>query len=115
MPRFRVNNAAPQNGTPEDGIVLDVTGGYNGLVILSGSTKGNWTEANLGGNDFLAVMVDTNHTTVELENAPTSATSDTGLRSSLSPTSDIFVPTPVPAASSGVMKTSAIIVIVASV
>lgn len=90
----------------------DVTGGYNGLVILSGSTEGNWTEANLGGGDFFAVMMDTNYTAAELENTPTSATSDTGLRSSPSPTYDMFVSTPV---FSGVMETPAIVAIIASV
>ncbi|CAN0404880.1 unnamed protein product, partial [Ascophyllum nodosum] len=50
-----------QNGTEEDDIALEVAGGYDGLVVLTGTTQGNWGQANHGGNDSFAVILDSKY------------------------------------------------------
>lgn len=70
MPNVRACLTTWKNGTSENDIALGVTGGYDGLVVLAGLTNGSWTEANLGGNDSFAVMLDVKNAIFETP-APT--------------------------------------------
>lgn len=65
-----------KNGTSEDDLLLDVSGGTDGLVILAGETEGSWGQENYGGNDSFALILDTNYQVFEPEGSPAPVTSE---------------------------------------
>ena len=83
---------ALQNGTEKDDIALEVAGGYDGLVVLTGTTQGNWSQANHGGNDSFAVMLDSKYMVSESGRAVAPTASETSPPTSYAPSSQSSVP-----------------------
>ena len=83
---------ALQNGTEKDDKVLDVAGGYDGLVVLTGNTQGNWSQANHGGNDSFAVILDSKHMVSESGRTVAPTASETSPPTSYAPSPQSFVP-----------------------
>ncbi|CAN0451442.1 unnamed protein product, partial [Ascophyllum nodosum] len=81
-----------QNGTEKDDIALEVAGGYDGLVVLTGTTQGNWSQANHGGNDSFAVMLDSKYMVSESGRAVAPTASETSPPTSYAPSSQSSVP-----------------------
>lgn len=66
-----------KDGTPEDDLLLGVSGRTGGLVILAGETEGSWVQENSGGNDSFAMLLDTNSEVFEAAGSPAPTTSET--------------------------------------
>ena len=83
---------ALQNGTEEDDIALEVAGGYDGLVVLTGTTQGNWGQANHGGNDSFAVILDSKYMVSESGRTVAPTASETSPPTSYAPSPQSSVP-----------------------
>ena len=84
---------ALQNGTEKDDIALEVAGGYDGLVVLTGTTQGNWGQANHGGNDSFAVILDSKYMVSESGRTVAPTASETSWLESFSSALGIASPT----------------------
>ena len=102
--------AALQNGTEKDDIALEVAGGYDGLVVLTGTTQGNWSQANHGGNDSFAVILDSKYMVSESGKTVTPTASETSPPTSYAPSPQSFGPS-FPTSASGKASPTLLVVV----